>query len=117
MAHYYVSFSVLDLLQVGDVLEQSLCRGAELLRIMVASNQHLVAGKRFNIIDPFVFLRPYKIAENIHGIVGLDPTISVVHNDTVHFVKIRKRAVIKTNDVGVTDMQVGYIEVHCFPFR
>ena len=38
-------------------------------------------------------------------------------NDTVHFVKIRKRAVIKTNDVGVTDMQVGYIEVHCFPFR
>ena len=86
MAHHHMTAFVLDLLQIGNVLKQTLCSGAELSRIVIAAYQHFVARKRLHKVNPLVFLLPNKVAKNIYGIVCLYTAVPVVNNSPVHFV-------------------------------
>ena len=45
MTHHNMLAAVLDFLQVRNFLEHTLCDSAELLGIVIAPYQHLIAGK------------------------------------------------------------------------
>ena len=70
MTHHNMLAAVLDFLQVRNFLEHTLCGSAELLGIVIAPYQHLVAAKRTNNRRPLAFLCPDEIAKNVYRIIA-----------------------------------------------
>ena len=73
MTHHNMLAAVLDFLQVRNFLEHTLCGSAELLGIVIAPYQHLVAAKRTNNRRPLAFLCPDEIAKNVYRVIAAYP--------------------------------------------
>ncbi len=112
MTHHNMPAAVLYFLQVRYLLKHLLRGCRELLRVVISSNEHLVAGKRADIERPLALLSPDEITENIYGVIRSDSRVPVFDYLIVHLRNVRKRALVELNHIRVPDMQVGYI-VNC----
>ena len=111
MAHHNMFSAVLDLLQVRNFLKHALCGSAELLGIVIAPYQNLVAGKRTDNGWPFGFLCPDEIAEDIYRITIAYSAVPVFYDLVIHLIDVRKRPVLKPQNIFMPDMQIGDIKV------
>jgi len=106
MAHDNVPAIVCDFLVVFDVLKEFSNLPAELLWVVVAGNQNLIACKWAEVERPLRFLCPDEITDHVHSVIAGYPAVPVIQNGIVHFGKISKGTIIKSNDICMTEMQV-----------
>ena len=87
---------------------------AELLWVVVAGNQNLIACKWAEVERPLRFLCPDEITDHVHSVIAGYPAVPVIQNGIVHFGKISKGTIIKSNDICMTKMQVCDVVIcHC----
>ena len=116
MTHHNMLAAVLDFLQVRNFLEHTLCGSAELLGIVIAPYQHLVAAKRTNNRRPLAFLCPDEIAKNVYRVIAAYSGVPILYELVIHLIDIRKWPVIKPQNIFMPDMQIRNIVIHCVPF-